>query len=408
MADVCAPVETHTDYVHRLLVLELAVLQKTGTFLYRLKDSCYFVGTHDQHEAYEAQVTDFAKALKLHVSFEKDQAIGCLQLSPQTSSIEESKVSAYAHSVKNQLSACFTMFDWIRVWNKTAGTYASHLFGPLADVFGKAHLNAVRIAYKLIFEIVLDGKSLTAHVTNLLATHTKRPLTSLSFALEAFIYLPVEYGGLGVKNPFVTMTLARDLCDTPDDLVTEYLASEEAYYNRAAEAYAALPPDAHSRKIEAIYHNDNERVCASLGANRYLNHFMTKEELFVHRERSNYPILHVQQCPSSYTDVAGPSLTKLYSDLLNEPYDDVPDGGKVRDEVQRLSGKGDMRSWNKLSGEDKWVLQLYGEECFEKYGGLEMWVGELVPQEVLKAVRGACWNESDDDSDSSVSDMTEP
>jgi hypothetical protein len=56
----------------------------------------------------------------------------------------------------------------------------------------------------------------------------------------------------------------------------------------------------------------------------------------------------------------------------------------------------------RLSGEELWVLRLYAAECFERWGGLEIWCAESVPMEAMRGVRGVMWDE-DDDSDS---DMT--
>ena len=40
------------------------------------------------------------------------------------------------------------------------------------------------------------------------------------------------------------------------------------------------------------------------------------------------------------------------------------------------------------SDEDKWVLDMYRVECFERYGTLEIWWAEGVPVEVYKTLRG--------------------
>jgi hypothetical protein len=389
-----------------MFFLELAVHQKTGSYIYRLKDSCYFVGNCEQHRAYEDQVSEFAHAMGLNVTCDMRHSIGLLGIDTRGVVIEEYKVTSYARGIKKQLDACTTVLDWVRVWNGTVGTYAAHLFGPLADVLGKAHLVAVKRAYNLIFGIVFEGSNLTSYVKQLLKTHLQTPLDDPPCSLEAFIYLPQAYGGLGVKNPFITISLARNLCDKPDAKIAEYLSNEEKYYKRAAENYALLSPEAYPSKIEALFANEKPRVDAALGEGRDLTVFMTKEELTVHRERAVYPHLSPPPYPASYMPMIVPDLTKLYADLLSEPKDDISCSDKIGDDVRRLSDKDDMKSWARLSGEDKWVLQLYGDECLERYGGLEIWCGEVVPQEVLKVVRGALWDESDDGS--SVSDMTEP
>jgi hypothetical protein len=324
-------------------------------------------------------------------------------------------------------TACETYTNFVR----SPLAYASHLFGPPSNIFGKSHMDLVRKAYKTIFDITLGGETLTMYVKKLLIKHVGHALPESSFSLEAFIYLPQSYGGLGVKNPFVTLNLSREVRETPDELIAGYVEAEEAYYKRAAEIFATLPSEARARKIEALFESKDDKIAAALGPNRDLTVFMTKDELTEHRESCSYPSLPippysppsvftttpppppglpVQPYASPFMFTPTPDLMDLYGELLDVPDYEVPQGKKIVDEVRRLAGDGDMRPWRKLSGEEQWVLQLYGDECFEKFDGLEQWVAELVPQEVLRAVRGANWDESDDDdsSSSSGSDVTEP
>jgi hypothetical protein len=391
-----------------MFFLERAVHQTTGSYLYRLKESCYFVGNCDQHRAYEDQVAEFAKTMGLTVTTDTVQSIGLLSMTAQGITIEIPKVSSYAHSVKKQLDACTTVLDWVRIWNGTVGTYASHLFGPLANVFGKPFLDTVKEAYKSVFEIVLGGADLTSYVKQLLTTHMERFQAPAPHSLEAFMYLPQAYGGLGVKNPLITISLAHNLSATPEAKIEEYMLAEEQYYKRAADNYALLTPNAHASKIEALFANDKSRIDAALGEDRDLTVFMTMEELTAHREHIAYPHLFCATYPILLMPMTIPQLGELYTDMLREPKDDIGCSDKVSDEVLRLSHRGDMKSWSSLSGEDKWVLQLYGNECFEGYGGLEIWCSESVPQEALKVVRGGSWDEGDSDDGSSISDMTEP
>lgn len=416
-----------------MFFLELAVRQETGSYLYRLNNECHFFGTYDQHEAYETQVSAFADVMGLEVSFKQNLSIGFLQLNPGSSDIDESRVKPYAYSTKKQLDACSSMLEWVRVWNGTVGTYASHLFGPPSNIFGKSHLDLVRKAYKTIFDIILGGETLTMYVKKLLVRHIGHALPESSFSLEAFIYLPQPYGGLGVKNPFVSLSLSREVRKTPDELIAAYIETEEAYYERAADIFATLPSEARARKLEALFESKDDKIAAALGPNRDLTVFMTKDELTEHRESCSYPSLPIppyspssnftttpppppppglpmQPCAPPFMFTPTPDLMDLYKELLGEPDYEIPQGKKIVDEVRRLAGDGDMRPWRKLSGEEQWVLQLYGDECFEKFDGLEQWIAELVPQEVLRAVRGANWDEGDDDDSncSSVTDMTEP
>jgi hypothetical protein len=393
-----------------LFLVELLVRQKTGVSLYRLKDECYFVGSLQQQQQFEDEVTKFADIMSLNVSVEEDPCIGFVIMEGDGTRINESGVDTYARLVKEQLKSCNTVLDWVRVWNDTVGTYAAHLFGPLAEIFDKSHIDAVKRAYSRIFSIVFAGGNLTSHVKQLLGTHIKQLPSKPALSIEAFIYLPPAYGGLGVKNPFITLNIARNISGTPDRRIEKYLDAEEKYHNRATINWTQLSSEVRSNKLEVIFANNDEAVAAALGPNRDLTTFMTKEELTANRERVAYPARPFPPYIGPQLPTVIPSITDLYADLLHEPIDDVTWSAKVSNGVRRLSGKGDMESWSQLSGEDKWVLQLYGDECYECYGGLEIWCSEYVPQEVLKMIRGQMWDEDSDydDDRSSVSDMTEP
>ncbi|KAF1845188.1 uncharacterized protein K460DRAFT_366074 [Cucurbitaria berberidis CBS 394.84] len=395
-----------------LFFLELSVHQKTGSYLYRLNDRCYFVGTYEQRTKAAEETESFAglMGLKLKGLYPGGGklVIGCLAMDTMSTSpaetasfaIDNSMVIAYAHRVKKELDACLAVLDWVRVWNSTAGTYASHLFGPLAAVFGKAHLEDVKSAYNRIFSIIFNGGDLTTHVKNLLNTHIKRGLSDPTFALEALIYLPQAYGGLGVKNPFITLNLAHNMSEDPNAEVDKYLKDEETYYDRAAEIHALLTAEQRQEKLEAIFGDNKDKLQASLGPDWNLATFMTREELVTHRELRQYPNLQTQHFPPPFTTSFPPSLVDLYQDLLHQPHDNIDVSEKVCDEIRRLSGTGDMKPWRKLSGEERWVLEMYGDECFEKYGTLEIWWGDGVPNEVYKAVRGHVWSDGDDDGSS--------
>jgi hypothetical protein len=177
----------------------------------------------------------------------------------------------------------------------------------------------------------------------------------------------------------------------------KYLAVEDIYYTRAAEQYALFTPEQHQQKFEDAFNGDGRKVNTLLGLDLNIEPliipipFPAKRDLFKERERASYypAIQHVLEPPL---------LVPLYRNLLNEPLDHINHTKKVGEDVRRLSGHGGMRNWHKLSGEDRWVLQMYSDECFEQYGTLEIWWREGVPLEVYKTLRAHVWDESDDDS----------
>ncbi|KAF2243813.1 hypothetical protein BU26DRAFT_523389 [Trematosphaeria pertusa] len=401
-----------------LFFLDLVIHQKTGGYLYRLRDKCYFVGTRSQRTNAQDEVIRFAKATGLPAEVTKPLhvQIGFLNIhvgpegpeepEPVSFSIIDAEVEAYARRVKKQLAACGTVFEWIRIWNNTVGTYASHLFGPLANVFGKAHLEAVTQAHNRMLDIIFDGGNLTSHVTSLLVTHLGRPLTDPPFALEAVLYLPTAYGGLGIKNPYITLNLAHNILDTPSSQLDSFLQAEKKYHACAEENFKRMTPDTRAQKLSSIFNDDPARIAAALGESTDPSTFLSLAELTANRERASYPFLPPPPYPSPLTFAPMPALIPAYNALLEEPVDNIPESDKITDEVYRLSGRLDMKRWCRLSGEDRWVLQMYGEECFERYGGLEMWHGDSVPMDVLGMVRDEVGDDEDDDSSvSSFSDV---
>jgi hypothetical protein len=382
-----------------LFFLDLAVYRKTGSFLYRLYDHCYFVGTYDQVKAANEETNRFSElmGLEAHDTCANGKlSIGCLTLDVQVSSpegtmsafkIDDDKVTAYAHRTKTELGACKTVIDWVTKWNKTAGRYAAHLFGPLANAFGKPHLEAVKAAYKRINSIIFDGSDLTTHVTTLLSPHTKYHFNNYPLALDPFIYLPQACGGLGVKNPFTAFSLAHEIHEDPFTEIQKYLAEEDRYYTISAQRYALSTPEQRQQKLAETFGENATAIAATLGLNPSNPTtpipFITKEDLFKDRERATYPMVF-------YPDPT-PSLISLYSDLLKEPSDHVQQSNRIERDLHSHSRKRHMtigNSWHSMTAEEQWVLNMYSDECYEQYGTLEIWWPEGVPVEIYEALRG--------------------
>ncbi|KAF2649673.1 hypothetical protein K491DRAFT_697913 [Lophiostoma macrostomum CBS 122681] len=401
-----------------MFFLDFAVHKKTGGYLYRLGGECYFVGSDEQCKETKAQIISFAHAMCLSMTItepagEGSVSIGHLNLGfDETVKIEINNdlVDSQARRVAKQLSKRSTVLEWVRTWNHTMGSYAAHLFGPLASVMGTSHLQAVQAAYTRMFDIIFGSSNLTDHVKRLLLTHFPHSLRDPPFHLEPLIYLPSAYGGLGVKNPFITLNLARDVSEDPTAIVREFLDEEKAHYKKAKAHFDGFTAEVRARKISNLFEDKQDRIDAALGPGRDLTAFMTFEEFTKHREAIPYPYVPLPLPPApmtSYTPI--PSLVQTYKSLLEEPVDHVNGSERVMQSTRSLAGKNGMKKWFSLSGEERWVLQMYEDECFERYGGMEIWYGEAVPLELLRVVRGEDMGEedNDDDDEGSDSDVTE-
>jgi hypothetical protein len=393
-----------------MFFLELTVHRMTGSYLYRLHDCCYFVGTLDQCQDADKEIARFAEVMGLEthdICSPGQLSIGFLTMDTRLPSrhdtsvcfaIDNNQVIAYTHRMKKQLDACTTILGWISLWNDTVGTYAAHLFGPLAEVFGHSHLENVKTAYTQIHSIIFDGGDAISHVKHLLNTRIQRARSGPHPTLEPLICLPQAYGGLGVKNPFTTLSLARKIRPDPSTEIQKYFEDEEAYYNAAAERYSFLTSDEHKERFENVA-NDNPlqkpiTVFIPSHSNQLASSF-TKADMVAHRENLAYEILSHKHhhCLKEV-----PSVVRLYETLLSEPVDHIILSEKVGHELDKLSATGNMKFSYQLSGEDRWVLQMYSDECFERYGTLEIWWAPGVPTRVYKMLRSYGCDETDEES----------
>jgi hypothetical protein len=393
-----------------LCFFDFVVHHKSGGYLYRLRDKCYFVGKPEQVQAAEIALEEFSSVAHLNISIhgrsddESWETVGssfvnfAINEKPLIFNIHQDKVEAYARRVKKQLATCTAVLDWIRVWNSTMGKYAPHLFGPLANVFGKPHLEVVTQAYNKMHKIIFESSNLTAHVSSLLQAHVH---PSVNIPLEPLIFLPTAYGGFGVKNPYTTLNLARDILADPTIPFTTFVSDEKAYYEKAKEVFEAWPVETRANKLEELLPLEKESLKAVF-ALRDRDEFMTFEEYTSTRERIQYPYLAPKSSSGSFEVVSPPpNLLHIYVSLLEEPRDHIHNDERVAEEVSRLarSDNNNMKRWYQMSGEDQMYLQMYADECFENFGGLEVWCGESVPAEVIGLFRG---EEDDEDDGSSV------
>lgn len=384
--------------------LDLSFHEATGVYLYRIHEQLNFVGTLDQQRLAVKEIEQFASVMGLsldHCQGSRELKIGLLALNDGTGMmhVEMPKVVQYAYRTKEQLDTCDTVLEWIRVWNDTIGSYIAHLFGPLAEGLGRTHLDAVKAAYKIIYSIIFDGGDLTTRVKHMLVGHTLRTGNVTKDAinmLEAIMYMPQAYGGLGIKNPFITLQLADEIMENPSSAIEDYLDEERVYYEHAAKIFTSISTELRQQKLDDIFHDHKECIIATFGPDCDLSVFPTLAEVTARRERTTYPNLAYNSVHPPPLPYKTPSLVKLWRSLLNEPVHRIEPGAKVSGHMH-LYSEFDRTSWRQLSGEDQWVLQMYSEECFDKFGSLDIWWADGVPTEVYKALRGHVWDEGDDD-----------
>ncbi|KAF2003747.1 hypothetical protein P154DRAFT_486456 [Amniculicola lignicola CBS 123094] len=391
-----------------MFFLDLDIHKQTENYLYRLGEKGYLVGSSEDCNKVKESLASFNTLMGTEISSKdglSDEPIGFVnfETSPVKFTINDAKVEAFAHKVKKELASSKTILEWISTWNSAVGNYANNRFGPLCNVFGKAHVEAVTAAHNRIHEIIFDGGNLTVHFklffASLIHPEAAAIIADPAFAWEPFMYLPTAYGGLGIKNPYVRLGLASDMVEDPTAELKQYLENEKEYYKRASDNFAAMNAEARERKLTSLFGDDKERQAKTFKDGE-IHSFMTFEEMIKFRESCNYPMLPYPPYPQPIPAfMPVPNITVPCSELLVEVFDPIDASDRVQDSVRGLAGRNGMKTWWRTSNEQQWVLQMYEEECFEAFGGLEIWHGESVPLETLRTMRGE--EEEDDDSSSS-------
>jgi hypothetical protein len=189
---------------------------------------------------------------------------------------------------------------------------------------------------------------------------------------EAFVYLPEQLGGLGLRNPFVGLFLVRNnITETPEEIIDEYLKSERAQYLEAKKDFEQSSESALRRRLHHRY-PDAESLKKAPISEADLTTFFSLDEYCRFRER---------QIPAFFA-----AFEKLVC---------VPETQEIKlsKEVERslrefLAGSG------RLDAEKKWFLQLYAGELLEDFGGLSLVDKQFLPVGVLTMMRGkkVSWN----------------
>ncbi|OCK90807.1 uncharacterized protein K441DRAFT_577843 [Cenococcum geophilum 1.58] len=392
-----------------LFFMDLAVHQEAGMLLYRLRDEAWLCGKPEKcTKAWNAMC---ALSMVFGLNFNRNKTgsvslgntnaesnetvsiphgeltLGFLNLEKNYGKwvIDQSKVDTHIRHLRKQLSSCTSILSWIHAWNTSAGHFAGHLFGEPANCLGKEHLDSLFAVYEKIERSIFGdsngiASSLTDHIKHLLVT--RFGATSVP---DAFIFMPEQFGGLGVLNPFTTLSLSHNVFEKPEKVMQDFLKEERAAYDKAKERFEILGQQGRLRKLEVIY-PDKDKI-ASIFTDGDTDTFMSFEEYTRWRESAANTVC----------------LYEAYKDLYRVPEDDVETSREVNSELRRLHRtQGGFCYWQ-LSSEERWVVQLYSEELFERYGGLSLVDKNWLPLRALKMLRG----EEDDDEDDDVSVYSE-
>jgi hypothetical protein len=367
-----------------LFCMDVAVNRLTKTTLIRFHDDLFLHGEPSEIASAWEVIKDFVKLLGLDINMSKTGSvyltdktkdselanrfpegpvcIGMLQLSDTGEwTIDQDQVAAHTRQLQKQLGRCNSIMQFQNTWNACMGRFFQDTFGTPANCFGEAHIDAILETHakmqQQLFEA--DGNSVTEYLRK--SIHARFGVEDVP---DSFFFLPEEFGGLGVKNPFVPfLVLKNRVLQNPQSRMTEFRKEERRTYKEASEAYAALSASEKRRRFKRSFAEGTQDESI------LKEPFFSFEEFCAHREEYSRDLL------------------RAFEDLMHKPV--VQDINLAKDvepwfeELTHTHGQ----SWYTMSSETKWTMNLYAEELKQRFGSLSIVDKNLLPSGVMKMLK---------------------
>ncbi|RYO76038.1 hypothetical protein DL766_009588 [Monosporascus sp. MC13-8B] len=332
---------------------------------------------------------------------EGDVRWGFLRLSPRTGRFEIDQVMVDRHiaDLRGQLHEKRRrgVIAFVQAWNTYAATFFTANFGKPAHCFGREHVCEMlethnRIQRELFSppsssssssppslldrESTINGSSI---VVNSVVDYLKATLEQrfgIRDVPDAYLFFPMELGGLDLRSPFISILQAHDRVrpGDPEAAVERFLEAEREAYARHNAVFKNRGPVPYQRDDACWKPSPDDRRT-----------FMSFEEYARHRD-------------AFYQGFEG-SLYNVYRSLLRAPRDrgirECPPAVARGVEDLQLRGPefpggglgGFNPRWEAMEPYWKWVAALYGPEAMERFGGLHIVEPGLLPMGMVSLFR---------------------
>jgi hypothetical protein len=211
----------------------------------------------------------------------------------------------------------------------------------------------------------IDGKgsTLTEHLRGLISSRF-----GVSEIPTAFLYLPEQLGGLGLRNPFIPLLLVREnLKKDPQTYIEDFLVQEKEEYAIYKKIFEELGEKERRQRFKSVFLADSQdsNASAPLEIATHPNVFMPYSDYIKHRESTSIHLCSLYTNLMSVALQQGLKVTTEVSQELNELCERLPDPSK----------------------EVKWVVQQHSKELFETCAGLSLVEKSFLPLGVLTMMR---------------------
>ncbi|KAJ5152992.1 reverse transcriptase [Penicillium canariense] len=376
-----------------LFFMDLAVRRETGVLLYRLHDDIWLSGEPQKcAQSWEAMqrfanITGLtfnkSKTGSVYLSNSIDPAIasrlpnesvkiGFLMLDPSSGDwvIDHSQVQTHINQLKRQLDQCNSLLSWIRTWNSCIGRFFKNTFGEPAFCFGRPHIDAILTSYEEMHKTIFGTKTNNTYCGGTLTEYLRNEIASrfgVSDIPDAFFFLPEKLGGLGVRNPFVSIfPLRQHLLKSGQELVETFLRLELAEYDMAKKEFVKMTPRQRVRRLGNLK-SENSSEEDEIVSSEEMHTFMTFAEW------------------TRFRDETSSSLTALYRRLMDTPSHNSPcTTEKVESALRKAQNKFGLHY---IDAEFKWILYMYADDLLTKFGGLNLVDKQFLPTGVLDMIK---------------------
>lgn len=239
-----------------LFVLDFAVNKRTrGANIYRFHDDLWFWGQEASCVQAWAAIREFSHVMGIELNMEKTGSAlvvadtsksrplhprlpagkikwGFLVLDPAAGRwiIDQDEVDNHITELRRQLNACRSVMAWVQAWNSYVVRFFSTHFGHAAMCLGHAHNEMIMQTFSRI-QRSLFTESGTANATEYLRGVLSARFGTDASVPDAFFYFPVDLGGLGLRNPIISIFATNeDLVRDPGAVIDEAFDKEMTEY----------------------------------------------------------------------------------------------------------------------------------------------------------------------------------
>ena len=383
-----------------LFFMDLAVAQNGGMNLYRFHDDLWLAGSPKACASAWKTMEDFATVMGLEFNKHKTGsvyltdgkhsksvdimkalpdgpvAMNFLILDPESGKwiINTAHVQEHITQLQKQLNSSKSVLAWIKTWNSCIGRFFSYTFGEPAHCFGKDHVDAILKAHRdmqhHLFDDTETGKTVAEHIKHNISTSFSIPVEEIP---DSFIFMPEDLGGLGLKNPFISLLLIRDeTCKDIEKRMADFHTREREDYDNFKKAFDLLSEKQRRKKYKDAFQRDEDEGSTPPITWQQAQEFLSFEEFTKHREQTSTLLLNEYKVLLRRPDSIGVQGTK-----------------RVKNGLKSLSYTPEGLDYHGGACDDElfWLVHYFEKELFEKFGGLEVVDKSLLPLGVLKALK---------------------